>query len=585
MQYKELVDIYKELEAKSKRLNKTFIISKFLKKTKTDDINKIILLLQGYVFPQYSEKKIGVASKLVSRAISLASGLSVNKVEESWKTIGDLGEVAEKFIEKKNQSTLFQQKLTVKKVFENIKKLASLEGQGSVDQKVKLITELLTSAEPLEARYIVRTVLEDLRVGVGEGSIRDSIVWAFFENEIGFKYLEKDNDFEVKDRELYKKYVNAVQEAFNVTTEFAVVATAAKENGLKGLEKLKLKIGKPIKVMLYQKVEDITHAFERVGTPCAFEFKYDGFRLQLHKHKDKIQLFTRNLEDVSRQFPDVIKAIRENTQADSFILDAEAVGLDMKTKKYLPFQEISQRIKRKHNIAETIKRLPVVITVFDIIEFNGKNLTKEPFQKRREALNKIVKEQENQIELAKQIITDNVKEAEKFYKKALSLGLEGVMAKNLEGIYKPGSRVGYGVKVKPVMENLDLVIVGAEWGTGKRATWLSSYVLACKKEDQFLEIGKVGTGIKEKVEMGVSFDELTKLLKPLVTTQTTKTVKVKPKIIIEVAYEEIQKSPTYSSGYALRFPRLIRLRTDERDADDCDTLERVEDLYYLQKKR
>ncbi len=589
MKYSELVSVYGELDKTTKRLDKTNAIANFLRKVKADDIELVMLLLQGRIYPKWDDRKIGVASKLVLKAIVIATGIDSAKVETMWRKEGDLGAAAEKLVGKKKQATLFSQDLSVSKVYKNLQSLSTLEGAGTVDKKVKLIAELLTSASPAEARYIVRTVLEEMRVGVGEGTLRDAIVWAYFWDELG---LEIDTEKGVawtkefkKDKEKWNNYldcVNKVQEALDVTNDYAKVALVAKEKGVKGLDKIELKVDKPIKAMLYQKAADFEDAFERVGVPAAFEYKYDGFRIQIHK-KGNIVLYTRRLENVTHQFPDVVSAVEKNIKSDNFILDAEIVGVSKG--KFLAFQNISQRIKRKYEIEKMVKEIPVMVVLFDAMSIDGENLLKVNFSDRREKLKGIVKESKGKLELAKQVITSKVGEAKKFYEDALKVGNEGVMAKNLSAPYKPGSRVGYGVKIKPIMETLDLVIVGAEWGEGKRSKWLSTFVVACQDEDgQLLEIGKVGTGIKEKAEEGTSFEELTELLKPLITAEDGKEVKVKAKIVIEVNYEEIQKSPTYNSGYALRFPRLVKLRED-KPVDEVSSLDMVEELYFDQRGR
>jgi len=245
---------------------------------------------------------------------------------------------------------------------------------------------------------------------------------------------------------------------------------------------------------------------------------------------------------------------------------------------------MSQRIKRKYNIEQMMKDFPVELNIFDIMCYKGENIMNKPFKERRKFLEKMVKQEKKKIVLAKQIVTSNEEKADKFYRASLASGEEGIMAKNLEGIYKPGSRVGYGIKVKPVMETLDLVIVGAEWGEGKRKGWLSSFVVACRDGKDFIQIGKVGTGIKELESDGVTFDELTKMLKPLIVEDKGKTVIVKPKIIIELNYEEIQKSPTYSSGFALRFPRVVRLRPD-KPLSEVSSIRLVKKLYITQRSR
>jgi DNA ligase-1 len=583
MRYIKLVEIYKKIEGTSKRLEKTFIISEFLKKTSKEDIGEIVLLLQGKLYPNWDEHKIGVASRLVLKAINKATGIDMGKIEKEWKKTGDLGIVAENLVKEKKQRTLMSHELNVKKVFLNLRKLAELQGSGTVDRKLQLIAELLTSAKPLEARYIVRTVLEDLRVGVGEGSLRDSIAWAFFGDKMGLKYLPEEKQIEVEDREEYNKYVNAVQHAYDLTNDFSKVAQSAK-SGLKSLEEKRITIFKPLKVMLALKVKDIEDGFSRCGKPLDVEYKLDGFRIQAHKEGGKIKLFTRRLDEVTKQFPDVVKSIKDNIKGDSFIIDSEAVGFDPKTGKYLPFQKVSQRIRRKYDIHEMAKKFPVELNVFDVLYYNGKSMLKEDFEKRREIIEKNILSKKREVVVVKNLITSDAKKIEKFYRESLDAGNEGVMLKKLDAPYKPGARVGFMVKLKPTMETLDLVIVGAEWGEGKRSKWLSSFTLACVDEGSFLEIGKMGTGIKEKSEEGVSFEELTKLLKPLIISEKGKTVFIKPKIVIEITYEEIQKSPTYSSGYALRFPRLKGLRV-ERGASDASTLDLVEDLYYGQNKK
>ncbi len=580
MKYAQLVEMYEQLEKTSKRLEKTHILSEFLPKAD----GKVVLLLQGRVFPNWDQRELGMASRLVLKAIATATGADLEKIEKLWRETGDIGTVAMKLTSKKSQHTLFSQALTVNKVFDNVQKLAEMEGQGTVERKVQLVAELLTSASADEAKYIVRTILGELRVGLGEGTIRDAIVWAFFADKVGFKYDQKTNDFDVEDREKYNQYSGMVQEALDVANDFGEVVELAKK-GESALKSVSLRPGHPVKVMLFQKVKDMEEAFETVGKPAAFEYKYDGFRLQIHKVKGKFILFTRRLENVTEQFPDIIGRLAK-IKGDSFILDAEVVGIDKKSKKYLAFQDISQRIKRKYDIAEVADKFPVEVNVFDILYHEGESLLKEPFEKRRKLIEKIVPEKKFELRLSEQIITDDKKAAEKFYKESLSAGNEGVMAKNLGSIYKPGSRVGFGVKLKPTMDTLEVVIVGAELGEGKRGKWLASFIVAVRdaETDEYVEIGRVGTGIKEKVEEGVSFEQLTDLLTPLIIEEKGREVQVRPKIVIEVNYEEIQASPKYSSGFALRFPRFIKLRED-RSARDINTLEDIKAMYGSQRGR
>ncbi len=584
MRYLELAEFYDHLGKTSKRLEKTFYVAELLKKTDSAELDKILLLLKGRVFPDYDDAKLGVASKLVVKAISSATGIDQDSVEKEWKKTGDLGKVAENLVGKKKQVTLFSSELSVKKVFDNLRQLPDIEGQKSVDRKIGLISELLTSAKPLEARYIIRTLLEEMRVGVGEGVLREAIVLAYFGKELGIRASLETMGEKIEDREEYNKYVNAVQSAFDVSNDFAAVARAAKEGGLKGLSKINMAIGQPIKVMLAQKTKDIEDGFAQVGRPAQVEYKYDGFRVQVHRKGNLIKLFTRRLEDVTAQFPEIAEYTKAQIGGDDYIVDGEVVGYDPKSKKYLPFQSISQRIKRKYDIEKMAKELPVELHLFDVLFWDGKPSIGKPLRERRAILEKAVRQAPTKLVLAKALVTSDEREVERFYREALENSQEGIMFKALEAPYKPGSRVGYMLKLKPVMESLDLMIVGAEWGEGKRSGWLTSYTLACTDEEgELVEIGKSSTGLKEKREEGLSFEEMTELLKPLILEEKGKEVKVKPKIVIEISYQEIQKSPTYESGYALRFPTVVRLRED-RGRDDISTLEQVEEFYYGQKK-
>ncbi|MFH1801632.1 MAG: ATP-dependent DNA ligase [archaeon] len=565
MRYQKLAEIYEELSSTTKRLEKIKILSKFLEHISQED-KDILYLLLGKIYPEYDERRIGISNQLAIKAISKSTGDREEKVKSEWKTIGDLGEVAEKLTRKKSQSTLKTHVLETKKVLENLRKLPELEGKGTVSKKISLITELLTSASPLEAKYLVRSLIGDLRIGVKESTIREAMAKAFFS-------------------EKQKEASDKIQKAIDSANDLAEVFEKVKKGKIEELKKILLQIGKPIKVMLAQKVKTIKEGFEKLGKPCAIEYKYDGFRLLIHKQKEKIILFTRRLENVTKQFPEVVDYIKKYVKGESFILDSEAVGFDKKTKEYKPFQYISQRIRRKHNIEKLQEELPIEINVFDILYYDGKSLLDKTFEERTNLIKRIIKNHPCKIIHAKQIITSNEKKAEEFYKKALENNQEGIMMKNLSSPYKPGSRVGHMLKIKPEERDLDLVITGAEYGKGKRSSWFSSFILSCrgKSKGEYLEIGKVGTGIKEKSEQGISFDELTKKITPLIIEERGKGVKIKPEIIVAVTYQEIQKSPNYNSGFALRFPRFTALRQD-KPLSEINSIEEIKKDFENQKR-
>ncbi len=556
MDYSELVKVYLGLEKTAKKLEKTDIIADFLKNVDKDEIKDLTHLLQGKIFPDYDERKIGISSRLVLKVISNSTGISLDEVENLWKEKGDLGKVAESLIKKRKQTTLFKEELTIKKFLDNIKKLSGFEGKGTVDRKISLVAELLNSSRPEEARFIIATILGELRVGVASGIIRDALAKVF---EINNEEIEK---------------------AYNLTTDYGEIAELLKENGIKALEKISLKPGIPVKSMLAILSESIEEAFRALGKPSQFEEKLDGFRVQIHKDKD-IKIFTRNLEDVTKQFPDIVKFVKDNVKAKNFILDGEAVAYDKKTKKHLPFQTISQRIKRKYDIYEMIKKFPIELNLFDVIYCNGRSIIDEHLLKRREVLETIIKQSKGKIVLTKKLITDNEAKAKKFFEDCLKEGNEGVMIKSISSSYVSGRYVNGWMKLKNILEPLDLVIVKSEFGEGKRANWLTSYTVACKSGNDLLEVGKVSTGIKEKAE-GLTYKEMTEKLKQLIIKEEGKEITVKPKIIIEVGYEEIQKSPSYTSGFALRFPKVKGIRSD-KTLEEINTIKDVQKIYNFQR--
>ena len=553
MKYSEVAEAFEKLEKTQKNLEKTSILAELFEES-GEELEEVVLLASGTPFPSWKNMDLGVSSKTLVKIISKATGRTEDEVEQAWKEEGDLGLAAEQMVEKKTQQRLFSGDLTVEKVVNRLEKIAEKQVSGisqSIDQdkKQKELAELISSAEPREARYIARIIINNLRLGVGEGTIRDALSEAFFDGE----------------------YSEDIQKAYDFTNDFGEVAEACTE-GIESVKSLELVLGRPIKSMLAKKVDTIEEGFEEVGEPAAIDYKYDGMRAQIHVEDGEVTVFTRRLEDVTEQFPDAVEAVEENIESDNCIIDTELVGYDPEDGGMIPFQKLSKRIKRKYEIQKLKKEIPVEVRPFDLI-YLDEPILERPYKERWQELKKVVNEEEKTLRLVDHRETSDEEEVNEMQQKSLSEGHEGIMMKSLDAEYKPGNRVGYMVKLKPVMETLDLAIVGAKWSEGRRSDWLGRLYLGCYDEenDEYREVGKMATGLTDE-----QFQEITEKLKPLITKEEGRKVEVRPEVIVEAEYEEIQESPTYSSGYALRFPRMKSFRDDK---EKPDSLEKIKNLY------
>jgi DNA ligase-1 len=356
------------------------------------------------------------------------------------------------------------------------------------------------------------------------------------------------------------------------------VASTAREGGTEAVEGLGLQLNRPIRMMLAQIAPTIESAIAGMGE-VAVEWKFDGARLQIHKDGSRVTLYSRKLEDISSSLPDIAASIGKYVHADSAILDGEAVALDERGRPRA-FQDILRRLRRKYDVDSTAKEIPLSINIFDIMYLNGEGLIDEPLIKRREMLESCV-ENGDSIHVDRQVITGSAEEINIIYTEALRAGHEGIMIKNPQSPYSPGKRGKNWLKKKPVMETLDLVVIGAEWGYGRRTSFMGSYALACHdpRTGSFLPVGKVATGFSDE-----QLSELTAIFSDLIVTQSGTKIELKPQVIFEVAFEEIQKSTNYESGYALRFPRLVNIRED-KSLEDVETIDRLEEMYRLQRER
>lgn len=548
MKYQELVNVYEALGATTKRLEKTDILADFLKKVEEDDLEKITLMALGSVFPSWSEEEQGIGDKLVMKAVGDAVGVSVDAVEDAIRDEGDIGAAAEKLYAKKAQMTFFSQPLTVKFVYNQLRKLATISGSRSTARKISNILELLSSASGKEAKYICRTILEELRIGVGEGIIRDAISQAFGVDKA------------------------VAERAHMLTNDLGLVAKVAKIEGEEGLKKLTLIPGRPVKPMLAQLSEGIGISVEEMG--CALcETKYDGFRTQFHKKGDEITLFTRRLENVTHAFPDAVDFIKRGFPDEDFIVEGEIVGF--RDDKPLPFQTVLQRVRRKYDIHDAMKNVPIKIFLYDLLYFK-EPVVDEPIIRRREILENVVDCSIDELNLSDivKVGPENIDDAIELFNKSIAGGHEGIMIKNCAEPYIPGIRGKKMLKFKAEPETLDTVIVGGTKGIGKRGEFIGSYEIALRDEYGDLQtITKIGSGLSDD-----DLANLTRQMKEIIISEKGTQITVQPKIVLEIKYSEIVKSPEYPAGYSLRFPIVKSIRTD-KGVEDIDTIERLESMY------
>ncbi|MDV0446545.1 DNA ligase [Methanosarcinaceae archaeon Ag5] len=552
----------------------TDVFASFLKELDEDELSVSCYMIMGEIFPAWTGEKLGLGPNLLYAALSKAAGISPDKIKDDLKDTGDVGETTFSVLskEKKNQSTfssffepepgaddtdlsfLVCGKLTVRQVYDQLKSIANASGKGAQSQKIKILQSLFSAATPEEAKYISRIALEELRIGIGEGIVRDSIAKAF------------------------DVPVEKVEFAFMVTNDLGEVAVASKTGGIHNLENQHIQINRPVKMMLAQVTSSIETAFSEIGT-VAVEWKFDGARLQIHKKGNDIKLYSRRLEDVTDSLPDVADAIREGVEATDAVLDGEAVAIDEEGRPRA-FQDILRRFRRKYDVESTSRDIPIHVNLFDLLYVDGESMIEKPLEERRERLAQLVKKSAKGISVDAMVITNDPAKAHEIYEKALKAGHEGIMMKNPSSAYSPGKRGKNWMKKKPVMDTLDLVVIGGEWGSGKRKSKIGSFVLACYDNinNAFLEIGRVGTGLSDEL-----LDNLTEKFMPLIEAESGVEIKVKPEVVFEIAFEEIQKSTNYQAGYALRFPRLIQVRED-KTVEDIDTIDKVERMYAGQKE-
>jgi len=528
------------------------MVADFLRRLDKEEIEPAISMMLGRPFPKWDPRKLDVSWATLSRVIQRLTGASWSDLSVAFRNTGDLGAAAKIIFENRKmqrQTTLFEKPLSILEVRNVLEAVAEASGHGSRERKERLIESLLGRALPIEVKYLIKIMVGEMRTGLQEGLMEAAVSKAFYIS------LKK------------------IQVASMLTGDVAETAALCAKEGPDSLLKLKFKIFRPVKPMLAQMAEDPEEALKEHGGKTAFEYKLDGARIQIHKSGGKVRIFSRRLTDVTKSLPDIVEIIRQRVKLDEAILEGEVIAVG-KNGNPLPFQHLMRRFRRVYSIERMIEEIPVELYLFDIIYMNGESLISLPYVERRRKLEEAV----SGIFLTKQLITSNSKEAEHFLEEAINEGHEGLMAKRLNSPYIPGIRGKHWLKIKRTLEPLDLVIVAAEYGTGRRHEWLSDYYLAARDEEtgEFLTIGKTFKGLTDR-----EIEEMTKRLKQIAVEERGHVVIVKPQIVVEVAYNEIQKSPKYKSGMALRFARITRIR-DDKGPEEADTIQRVRQIYEQQ---
>ncbi len=553
--FKALAALGERLESTTKRLMKIDLAAEFLKTLELEEVEPAVSMILGRSFPRWDQRTLEVSWATLSEIIKETAAVEWKAFGEAFSKTGDVGEAVKIVFgnsKVRRQTALFEEPLTIMGVRRSFERVVETSGTGSRERKERLVVTLLSQASPLEAKYIVKIFIGEMRTGFHEGLMEQAVSKAF---EIPLE---------------------AVQRASMISGDIGVVACIAKAEGKEGLARIGFKVFSPVNLMLAQMADDVGQALKEHQGKTAFEYKYDGARVQIHKFDDEVKIFSRRLTDVTDSLPEIVETARKNVEAKEAILEGEVVAVD-KQGYPIPFQHLMRRFRRVHGIADAAERIPLKLYLFDILYLDGRNLISLPYVERR----KVLSANNGEIPLTSQLVTGNVEEAERFLKQAMDAGHEGLMAKKLDGQYTPGIRGKRWFKIKPVLQPLDLVIVAAEWGYGRRHEWLSDYYLAARdlETGELQTVGKTFKGLTDG-----EIIEMTKRLKELTITFEPRRVIVVPKIVVEVAYNEIQKSPTYECQMALRFARITRIR-DDKTAEEADNIQRIREIYESQFKK
>ncbi len=560
MLYSRMVETYQKIEATTKRLEITKLLVDLLKETPSGIIDKVVYLTQGKLYPDYLGIEIGIAEKLAIKALTIVTAAKESRIADEYRGRGDLGDAAEAVLAGKTQVGLRNERLTVEEVYEALDRIAKSSGPGSVESKIRQLTSMVSKASPIEAKYVIRTALGRLRLGVADMTLLDAL---------------------------------------------AFVAKALASGGIDAIRSFKVTVGRPIRPMLAERLSEPQEILEKMNGRAAAEYKYDGLRIQAHLSNRKVTLFSRRLENITDQFPDLHTLLKQGIADDELILEGEAVPVDPSTGELLPFQLVSQRRGRKYELEKTIQEIPVALFAFDLLYKSGVDYTQLEFPRRREALAKIIRPNEK-LDLSRQIIVTKPEQLDDFMQKAVADGCEGLMIKSIgpDSIYKAGAR-GWGwIKYKreyksEMQDTVDLVVVGAFAGRGRRGGTYGALLLAAydEKDDVFRTACKCGSGFKDE-DLAKLPDILEKFKishrHPRVDSKIVPDTWFVPGLVLEVIGAEITLSPIHTcglnsirlgAGLAIRFPRFTGKYRTEKSPEDATTTKEIVEMYRSQLKQ
>jgi len=581
MLYENLSNVYQEIETTSGSLEKTRILSEVLKEAGASEVGRVVALTMGKLHPDWTgEPEIGIAEKMAVQVVATAASTNESAVKESLRETGDIGAVAELLLAESAQATLFAEELSITHVYETLDAVAKTTGKGSAKDKIAKLVGLLSDASPMEAKYILRTLTGQLRLGIGDMGIIDALALAF----VGEKEARKN-----------------IERAFNVCSDLARVAEVLAKDGLDSLKRIQASVGRPIRMMAAKKLSEPAEIIEKAGPEVLVEYKYDGERVQVHKNGKDVILFSRRQEQITEQYPDVVELVRHQIEAETCILEGECIAIDPTTGGTRPFQELMRR-RRKTDIDRMSEEVPVAVRFFDILFHKGEDVTALPMVERRKLLESIVQSSER-VSLTIGEVTDDPERLMEVFREAIGSGHEGVIAKAIhEGsAYQAGSRSWLWIKLKAsyqegMADSVDLVVVGAIHGRGKRAG-LYGAILASAYDadsDTFPTVCKIGTGFTDEmlVELKERLDShCIETKSPKVISDVQADVWFSPAEVIEVLGDEMTISPTHSAGrgrlegggLAIRFPRFTGRWREDKDSKQATTVDDLIEIFERQR--